>query len=274
MKIMTILTAIIAVMPICGSAATVTPKANATRNEERKKSVNEAERRAKWEQNFMKRYGGLCEKPGSQQGKVVFVDGQSKVDGEFIRRQVAAIEDFTRIKAEYTKSSGISIGGAMAELRAKGAQLAVFVVDDAVLPSLLTAPEAKWAFVNVGCLSGDGANDERIKARLRKELWRAFAYTAGCGDSTDARSVVQPVATLSDLDAIVVENFDPIQMQGLLKNLSKVGVSPKHIAPYKTACLRGWAPAPTNEFQKAIWEQVHAVPKNPMTIEFDPKKGK
>ena len=34
------------------------------------------------------------------------------------------------------------------------------------------------------------------------------------------------------------------------------------------------APAPTNEFQKAVWDKVHAIPQNPMKIEFDPKKGR
>ena len=43
---------------------------------------------------------------------------------------------------------------------------------------------------------------------------------------------------------------------------------------YKEACEEGWAPAPTNEIQKAIWDKVRATPKNPMKIEFDPKKGR
>ena len=43
---------------------------------------------------------------------------------------------------------------------------------------------------------------------------------------------------------------------------------------HKKACQEGWAPAPTNDVQKAIWEKVHAIPDKPMTIEFDPKKDK
>jgi len=36
----------------------------------------------------------------------------------------------------------------------------------------------------------------------------------------------------------------------------------------------GWAPAPTNEYQKIVWDKVHAIPQKPMKIEFDPKKGR
>ena len=42
-------------------------------------------------------------------------------------------------------------------------------------------------------------------------------------------------------------------------------------AVYRKACMDGWAPAPTNEYQKAIWDQVHAIPTKPIKIEFDPK---
>lgn len=36
----------------------------------------------------------------------------------------------------------------------------------------------------------------------------------------------------------------------------------------------GWAAQPTNDYQKAVWDQVHALPDKPLTIEFDPKKDK
>ena len=36
----------------------------------------------------------------------------------------------------------------------------------------------------------------------------------------------------------------------------------------------GWAPQPTNEVQRAIWDKVHAIPDKPLTIEFNPKKDK
>ena len=52
------------------------------------------------------------------------------------------------------------------------------------------------------------------------------------------------------------------------------GVTPGNIETYETACCQGWAPTPTNDLQKAIWDKVHAIPATPMKIEFDPKKGR
>ena len=52
------------------------------------------------------------------------------------------------------------------------------------------------------------------------------------------------------------------------------GVTPARKGIYEAACQQGWAPAPTNDIQKAIWDKVHAVPATPMKIEFDPKKGR
>ena len=41
---------------------------------------------------------------------------------------------------------------------------------------------------------------------------------------------------------------------------------------YRKACQEGWALAPTNDVQKAIWKEVHSIPDKPMTIEYKPKK--
>ena len=56
--------------------------------------------------------------------------------------------------------------------------------------------------------------------------------------------------------------------------LPTYGLMPWKQTTYKKACQEGWAPAPTNEYQKAIWDKIHSVPANPMKIEFDPKKGR
>ena len=42
----------------------------------------------------------------------------------------------------------------------------------------------------------------------------------------------------------------------------------------ESACREGWASAPTNDVQKAIWDKVRAIPDKPLTIEYDPKKDK
>ena len=52
------------------------------------------------------------------------------------------------------------------------------------------------------------------------------------------------------------------------------GVAPAKLVPYQIACREGWAPPPTNDVQKAVWEKVHSIPDKPLTIEYDPKNDK
>ena len=50
------------------------------------------------------------------------------------------------------------------------------------------------------------------------------------------------------------------------------GVTVRATTNYKTACREGWAPAPTNDVQKAIWDKVHAMPTEPIKIKPEEKK--
>ena len=62
----------------------------------------------------------------------------------------------------------------------------------------------------------------------------------------------------------------------MARNLNALGFKPRRRLTYRRACQEGWAPAPTNEFQKAVWEQVKADkergPANPITIPPPNKK--
>ena len=46
-----------------------------------------------------------------------------------------------------------------------------------------------------------------------------------------------------------------------------------HRATYREACREGWAPPPTNDLQRAIWEETRKLPEKPIKIEFDPPRG-
>ena len=55
---------------------------------------------------------------------------------------------------------------------------------------------------------------------------------------------------------------------------TRLGCAEAKFTTYKQACREGWAPPPTNDVQKAIWDQVRQMPAKPIKIEFDPAKGK
>jgi hypothetical protein len=55
-------------------------------------------------------------------------------------------------------------------------------------------------------------------------------------------------------------------------------VTPPYTVTYSRAYSEGWAPLPTNEFQRAVVERIKskqgASPTKGLTIEYDPKKGR
>ena len=166
----------------------------------------------------------------------------------------------------------------LADVKASGASAAVFVMSDPALPVLLAAPEEHWALVNVAAMA-EGLpsgilGEAMMKTRFRSELWRGFALACGGQSSMSSVSVFNAadMASLDTTDASAI-SYDVVQRAGnYLRNALRV--TPPRIVTYRIACQEGWAPAPTNDVQRTIWNQVHAIPDKPITIEFDPKRDK
>lgn len=216
--------------------------------------------------------GGMVEKPGSSRGRIVFINTQREVDAENIRMAVKSLGDIlARYRVDVVESAPAQAG----ELKAKfGADVAVVVADEGGAPALLAAPEEGWSVVNVRALQ-NGLKTEAAKAkfldsRCRKEIMRGFACAAG-GIGSGFPGNIMNVAKVEDLD--LCEEFMPFDKTSVLKqHLKAIGVTPGRYATYRVACREGWAPAPTNDVQKAIWEKVHALPTEPIKIKPETKK--
>lgn len=221
----------------------------------------------------MRRFGGLVVRPDSGRGRIAVVDAGTD-RGEEIARAVAAFAKEIKIHIEVTAGERPALGTASA-LRAKtGAEAVLFVTDDAGLPALLSAPEDRWAIVNVARLADGAATPETAGRRVRCEVARGLALLSGAAASTFPNSLMSAVTRPKDLDT-VSDEIPPAEvfarMPGYLKGF---GITPTVAVPYRTACEEGWAALPTNDYQKAVWNQVRAIPDKPITIEFDPKKDK
>ena len=79
------------------------------------------------------------------------------------------------------------------------------------------------------------------------------------------------VTSLSDIEASQ-EGIPYDKVISAQKFLKSRGYAPLIRAPYAKACREGWAPAPTNDIQKAIWDKVHAMPTAPIKIKPETKK--
>jgi len=150
----------------------------------------------------------------------------------------------------------------------------VVIVDDAKLPMILVAPDRKWTILNVAQIKADAPSPEKLFERFNKLYWCAIARALGAGISSYAGCVLVPFSTVAEIDAIKATKPCPEPFNKMIDTGNAYGIKTLSIATYRTACEKGWAPQPTNDVQKAIWDEVHAIPQKPMKIEFDPKKGR
>lgn len=223
--------------------------------------LSESEKEAKKaaaKQRMMEKTGGLIEKAGT--GKLVVVNCQQKYATADVAAKADQLNKVLRVGME-TKDGSWKFGDKVPE----GANAAIYVVDDPTLPMTLIATEACWGVLNVSQLD--------TPARFNKAFARTAIMTFGGGVSQFKGSPMQTVTKPEDLDKIVSEGVTFDAMQSIMRNLQAIGVTQAKKTTYRKAVMEGWADQPTNDYQKVIWEEVHAKPTNPMKIKFDPAKG-
>ena len=216
----------------------------------------------------------LAEKAGGyvyQQtdGKALKVYNCNKAaDPAAINAALSAIKDYVLVKVEAVE--GAFSAEALADNTA-GAW--VFVEDDDINPALLVAPEEAWARVNVRKLKADNPDVGKLNARVAKEIWRGAAIAMGGSDGQVQPSLMRSIKNLKMLDvAPAMPTPDTFNKMMSFTKDREFGIIKR--ATYRAACKQGWAPAPTNDLQRAIWDKVHEIPDSPLKIEYDPKKGK
>lgn len=217
-------------------------------------------------EKIKKRHGERIVKPGSQKGKVAFIDTREK-PSETLKKLVAAHAQLTQLNIVFETAAP---GEAAALKEASKADIAVVVVDDEKTPVMLAAVEDGWAVVNARRLTRSLATDEAkekfFDERCAKEALRAFAAVSG-GLGSQYQGNLMGITKIEDLD--LVQPFLPMdKVQAISMYLAARGVTPLVTAHYRQACQQGWAPAPTNEVQQAIWDKVHAIPDQPLKIKY------
>lgn len=234
------------------------------------KDADKAALRRRRRREFVEKVGGLVTKP--YKGKLIRIaNAQTTVPDEPIVRAGKQIQVALSLPVEVVKVSDptASVGALFATNTA-----ALLVVRDAAGPRILVAPEDAWGEVNVKALASDGPDAETLALRVRKEIWRAMALVLGAGDSQYEFCLMKPAHTLAQLDAIKADMPCPEPFNKMITNATALGAYVRRRTSYLKACQEGWAPPPTNDVQKAIWDQVHQMPTKPIKIEFDSNKGK
>ena len=221
--------------------------------------------------------GGIIEKPAS--GNIIrFVNAQSIIDESVVSDVAGKIAHslMARHEMETVDAKGCDIIElAQVQLARQRVGVVIVVTDDKSLPTLLVAPEEGWCVINARKLSDDLPPQDTLVSRIRKEMGRAAAFVLGGGNSQMRPCVMTDIHKPSDLDVVEFEAVSPEVVMKMLASMGSRDIQPRMRTSYRRACQEGWAPPPTNDVQKAIWEQVKADkergPTNPITIK-PPKK--
>lgn len=188
---------------------------------------------------------------------ILFLNTQSRVDAAVLEAPVAQINMMLRLPAlRKDAPSDAPLSAAREALKDSAIASVVVIGDSPDYPALLIAPESRWALVNVAALGGKGVNAETLADRTQKEVWRAFGYLMGAAHSNFEACLMKPVLTSADLDALKGKSLSPEPFNKILAHAQKLGIRPTRMTTYRKAVEEGWAPAPTNDLQKAIWEEV------------------
>lgn len=141
------------------------------------------------------------------------------------------------------------------------------------LPALSVFPEERIGIVNADKLQG-GDDPSLPEIRVSKEIWRAIGFVGGIGFSPAENDIMQPYYTLKELDDNRYPFIQPMNMAKMQRMHKRFGVKKARRIPYRVAVMEGWAASPTNKYQKAIWDEIHAMPTEPIKIKPEEKKVK
>ena len=214
------------------------------------------------------RTGGFLARPGSMKGSVVFIDTQSQVDvSKSFNDVFGYLKRMMPIKLELIKSEK---GSATALKDKAKADFAVIFVDDKDSPSMTIYPEDSTAIVNFSKYSRAlklPQDKELLETRCAKGALKAFILLCGGGGSRYPGHVAA-MRTPEQLD-LAHDKVPHDILEGMKRYLESAGVTPLRQTHYRKACQEGWAPQPTNDIQKAIWDEVHTPPTKPLKITYD-----
>ena len=228
-------------------------------------------------EEFLKETGGYIIKSDPNNGLVLIANAQKRLPEDMISKPVSYMRFHAKMSIGIKAvDEAKSIAPDSNSAKSLGATIVVFVNDDAKSKSpILVSPDEHWAVVNISALNADEPGAEILALRTRKAVNRAICLVCGAGGSQYPNTLVGPFKNgIKDYDRFSNEGLPPDVFARMQHYLKTLGVRPIVRTTYANAVQQGWAPPPTNEFQKAVWNEVHAIPDNPIKIEFDPKKDK
>lgn len=190
--------------------------------------------------------GGWVEK-AAEGKRIRIVDAQKTADPAAIQAAAASIKQTLLFAVE------IVPGESEKTYRpTENNPVVITVTDRPDDTTILVAPEQAWGIVNTFALSKDKPTKDVLSKRVQKEIWRVLAISLGASNSMSQPCVMSQVNSLTDLDNKCIMMPCPEPFNFMISASSKLGIGRIYRTTYKRACIEGWAPAPTNDIQRAL----------------------
>lgn len=226
-------------------------------------------------EKFVKATGGFIIDKRNAVGHASIINSQKRLKVSFLKAKAEALEKNVWFFVKYSEpSKPIALDGIEDAVKEAGGKASVILLEAERLPTLMVLPESRCAIVNVTELAKGCKDDAALEERASKEITRAFCFAFGAGYSSRAGGVMDPITSMTDLDLVLVDVIGLDVLPEVSRFAEQFGIVRFKRSTYLKACQEGWAAAPTNDVQKAIWEQTRQIPTKPIKIEFDPAKGK
>lgn len=206
--------------------------------------------------NMLAKTGGLVQQPVSGPS-VVFLNAQTRVPAAALASTTDQMRSILRLAMVLqSRPSSDPVTEALKALADTNTAAVVVIADAAGYPALLVAPESRWALVNIAALDSAGLPAAQLTERVQKEVWRAFGFVMGAANSAYVQCLMKPVFTPEDLDALRPKTLCPEPFGKIIEQAQKLGMKLSRTTTYKKAAEEGWAPAPTNDVQRAIRSEL------------------
>lgn len=215
--------------------------------------------------------GGLVEQV-AEGNAVLIANAKTDIPMEWLAETALSIRQLVHIKVEAKMTDSTK-----AQKPTKEFPVTISIINDPTSDAtILIAPEQSWATVNIAQLSKGNPAPDIYRQRIHKEVWRTTAMAMGAANSMTQPCLMRQINTLRELDRTRNMLPSPQAVNNMLEVAYKHNIAKARRVTYKRACEEGWAPAPTNDVQKAIWEKVRSEkergPTNPIEIPMPKKK--
>ena len=185
--------------------------------------------------------GGIMPFPGTPKGTIRYVNLQQRVKSDDLKPALASF------------GSQLAYDIAVVDQDCE-ASLKIKIVDLPDAPVVLVAPEDHWAQINVAKLDDGKVKPLKLAARVRKHMIRSFAFLVG--GSQYGMPLFGALRSMKQLDGFEEAGIPIDIIMRAQKYLKTIGIVPEQLSSYREILDNGYNLAPTNDYQKAIYEEV------------------